>query len=200
MGNFTTLNGGRTFTVSSGQIFPTFSGSVLDTTDASVVWAGAGTFTNDQYATIDISWGTTSTSDQIGVIVRCNSTTGTNRAFYSAYVRGTTGIGTNYYAAIAYKAAGASPVELTSTSTLDLGATPVSRTLTLEAEGTALRLFIGATQILSTTDANLTTGKPGIIGGASETVRRGDNFVGGNLTAGTVIPQLAAFNRMLANA
>jgi hypothetical protein len=163
-------------------------------------WNGTGTFTNDQYALCKIYGAASFGLSQVGVIVRASADThtgvdGTDYYFAAINDNG----GTNSQAVLGKVVNGTRTDILTSDSRV----WAAGDALALEAEGTVLRVYQNATLIYSTTDASLTTGKPGIFAYApsSSTALVGDDWEGGNLTAGgSSIAPLAAYYRMLRSA
>lgn len=140
-------------------------------------WNGAGTFTDDQYASIEVS----ALSFQganffIGVIVRASADLDANRDFYAAFVSSDSS-GPNYLVSLIKVVNGTTTV-LHSASV----AWSVNQRIELEAVGTTLTTMKDGVALggsFTQTDASLTTGKPGITG--TNAVCPGDNVELGNL-------------------
>lgn len=138
----------------------------------------SGTYSNDQYSQCVLSGITASLSgDAIGVLVRASTDVDTARDFYFAYVTDN-GTPTVTYGKV---------VNGTTTNfSLDSTATTWTNgdVLRLYVIGTTVAVQKNGSDVLSTTDAALSTGRPGILGhaGASETMR-GDDWEGGDATA-----------------
>jgi hypothetical protein len=148
-------------------------------------WDGAGTFSDDQYASIEVTgFSYQSSSYHMGVCVRASSDTGTGRDYYYFVVaaddHGPTF--TTYLGKV---------VNGSNTTLHSAGVTwSEGDAIELEVEGTTLRGMKNGVAIggsFTQTDSDLSTGKPGIIGGGASSVLRGDNWVGGSLESGTPI-------------
>jgi hypothetical protein len=144
---------------------------------ADAVWAGAGTFSDDQYSAIIIgnSVATGGTPDQIGVNVRNNGGTnsGTLRTLYRLrYVAGGNTI-------LEKVVANAAAVQLDSRSI----AWALTDEMLLAAIGTSIKVYKNRVQIYSVTDAAIATGKPGIYAqGGTNQGMRADSWSGGDAT------------------
>lgn len=154
---------------------------------ATARWIGAGSFTNDQYASVKVVTAPAGGSNvnTVGVCVRASGSAGT-RTFYEAFV----------------EAAAASPptsltkwVNGTRTSLYtDTAITWAANDLiSLEVEGTTLRVCKNGTAIggaWTVTDSSISTGVPGIVASG---VVFGDDWEGGNIgTADTTAPTLTS--------
>jgi hypothetical protein len=148
------------------------------------VWSGAGTFSDDQYASLvvsnlDIS---ESADKNIGVTVRSSADQNTNRDYYFVSACADSGTSTHqvYFGKI---------VNGTRTGFHNAAITIANGSrLELEAEGTTIRVMIDGVALggsYTVTDSSLTTGKPGVCGaGAFATSARGDDWEAGDLVAG----------------
>lgn len=177
-GNWTQLNAVNWGSVTGGTVF---SSSATNTNNESAaVWSGSGSFSNDQYAEVTISGLSFQGSDYVmGVIVRASTDVDTARDFYFAYVAADSS-GPNYTAVLGKVVNGTRSV-LHSASM----AWSDSDTISLEVVGTSLSVFQNGTAIggsFTTTDTDLSTGKPGLI--ANGSVPTGDDWVGGDITSG----------------
>lgn len=150
--------------------------------NAAARWVGAGTFTANQYAAAKLlNFDFQSANYWAGVIVRASGDTDAARDFYYAIVQ-MDGGGPSYTTRVGKVVNG------THTSLANVGqAWSVNDVISLEVEGTSLRVFRNGTQItgLNATDASLSTGAPGIILSQSFYL---DDFEGGNITGGGASP------------
>ncbi len=165
-----------TFTwATGGYVQPTSAGS-----DPAMRW-NADTPNNDQYSTITVQTHSTSNLNNIGARVRCAS--GTNESCYLGQVASTALGGDKYQIFELNSSFGFSL--LTSTGTA--GGLSSGHTVTVEAEGTTIRLGTaegGAdTQRVSTTDATIAGGSWGLVGYADATASecRITAWEGGNI-------------------
>lgn len=142
-----------------------------------------GTFADDGYSTITIQTLSASAHNQIGCIVRKQASTAGYYGFVSS---------NNIYGAQRYELFeldGSNGYTLLTASGTP-GAFSAGQTVTLEAEGTTLRLGTnegsGDTQRLTTTDATLTSGWPGIaaVADSSAAQCQGTAWEGGDISAG----------------
>lgn len=150
----------------------------LDNSSHSCGSWNADTFTNDQYAQVLIT-AIASNSAWIGVTVRGSlsvrdyylfdgNASNSNGFYYVKYVAGT-------------------PTTLTNGN----GITAVNDVIRLEVIGTTLDGQLnGVTQLGTQTDSSITGGYAGVGGFGVNTVNRLDEWEGGNLEAGAVIPSL----------
>lgn len=145
---------------------------------ADAYWSGAGTFTNDQYATAVVTGlSNPGGNNAVGIVLRCSTDTGAGRDCYRIYVYedSTTAIKID-------KVVNGTVTNLATTS---VGAFANGDTVEGEVEGTTLRAYRNGVQVgTDITDSALTTGKPGVCGvlGFGPGLF-GDDWVGGNLTA-----------------
>jgi hypothetical protein len=142
-------------------------------------WVGAGTFTNDQYSSVEVS----ALSFQganffIGVIVRASGDVNAARDFYAAFVASDSA-GPNYTVSL---------IKVVNGTTTVLHSAAIAWTanqrIELEAEGTSLRVCKDGTPLggsFTQTDTDLASGSPGITG--THSTCPGDNWDGGNLVA-----------------
>lgn len=139
----------------------------------------AGTYSNDQYASAVLSGiGASLSGDAIGVIVRASTDVDTARDFYFAYVTDN-GTPTLTYGKAVNGAVTNFALDSTATTWTN------NDVLRLYAIGTTVAVQKNGTDVLSTTDAALSTGRPGILARAGSTeLMRGDDWVGGDVTAG----------------
>jgi hypothetical protein len=144
-------------------------------------WSGAGSFTDDQYASVVISGlAVQTTSYGIGVIARASGTDG-SRSFYGAYVASDAASGGNQTTYL-FKIVSGTATSLYSTTHSWSNGDRVE----IECEGTTIRLCKNGTPLggsWTVTDSSITTGAPGIAGGGSA-VAQGDDWEGGNIGAG----------------
>lgn len=163
-------------------------------------WIGAGTFTDNQYAAIDINFAgaTGSGADFImGVVLRATADQDATRDYYYGYVEDSwpndarlLRIG---------KIVNGTNTSLGTVSSAAFGGTGTVR-FTLEAETSGadvlLRAYAGAseTPVLSVTDnsgTRLFGGLPGVKSGSENTIL-GDNWAGGNLGGGAAVPNVTS--------
>lgn len=147
--------------------------------EAAAVWAGAGSFTDDQYAEAPITGLTFLSGDFAGgVIARASTGLNDARDFYFAYVAADSG-GPNYTTVLG-KVVGGGRAVLHSAA----HAWSDDDLVGLEVEGTELRLCQNGTPLggsFTQTDADLSTGKPGILkNGSAPNVAA---WEGGNLSS-----------------
>jgi hypothetical protein len=127
------------------------------------------TFSNDQWAEGDMSFTLGSVHNSLGPAVRLDAASG-GYAYYVWWLQSTNVLQvyrrspTNVYAQIG-------------------GDTPTTAPckVRLEVEGTAIRLFKDDVQVMSTTDAVITGGKPGLLGSNGGPLPTLDNWRGGDL-------------------
>ncbi len=174
--------------VITGKFNGQFSSTILDNAGLpSAVWSGAGSFTDNQYCEVTISGLTNigGTSRGFGVLVRASTDTNGARDYYGVYVAADD-LGGGSYSTYLFKVVNGTHTTIHSAGVSWVDGDEVS----IEAEGTTLRACRNAVALggsFTQTDSALTTGKPGLIGGAAGVVV-GDDFVGGNITAGTTVP------------
>jgi hypothetical protein len=148
------------------------SGAQQDDNTAVARWVGAGTFTDDQYAKGTVSGlGTFGASYFKGVICRASADTDAARDFYCHAI-----IDDITKQSVLFRVVNGTRTVIVS------GNVPWVNgdTIELEAQGTTLRCYRNGAQVLtSQTDANLTSGAPGLYLSGSETM---DAWEGGNLS------------------
>lgn len=152
---------------------------------ATARWIGAGTFTNDQYASIKIVLAPSIPGNPVGVCVRASGSAGT-RTLYEAFVDGNVGTQTT---SLNKWVSGTRTVLYTDTA-ITWAANDL---ISLEAEGTTLRVCKNGTPVggsWTLTDASISTGVPGITVAGSGIF--GDDWEGGNVgtAALTLTPSL----------
>lgn len=140
--------------------------------DASARWSGDGNFTADQYSSMQVSGSSGTANYGIGVMVRGSGADETC-TYYGVVLadqlyldRVVNGVSTTL--------ASGNP-----TSWAD------SDRLEIEAQGTTIRVLKNGTALggaWTVTDANISTGAPGVIGRGDPGVSWGDNWIGGNLS------------------
>jgi hypothetical protein len=139
-----------------------------------------GTFSNDQYASSVLSGMLSALNgDQIGVTVRTSTDSVPNHDCYFAYVTDNSP-STVTYGKVINGAVTNFALDSTATTWAN------NDVLRLYVLGTTVAVQKNGTDVLSTTDASLSTGNPGICakqGGAG--VMRGDDSVFGDVTATT---------------
>lgn len=156
------------------------SGNPTAGTEGAAVWAGSGSFTDDQCSTIavsDLAWH--STNFNTGVIVRASTDVNAGRDYYWAVVYADQN-GPSYTVAYGKKVNGTNTTFNSATTTWAAG-----DRIGLEAEGTTIRVTKNGTALggsYTTTDSALTTGKPGIM--ASNSNPTGDDWIGGSVGGG----------------
>lgn len=160
---------------------------------AAARWVGAGSFTSDQYSSIEIAaLDNLSTRYGIGVIARASADTGATRDFYEAIVYG---FGTGTYPTYLWKVVNGTATALHNANV----AWSVGDRIEIECEGTTIRVCKNGTALggsFTQTDSDITTGLPGVSGSGQASVT-GDNWQAGNITGGSSIAPVAAYYRML---
>lgn len=154
---------------------------------ATARWIGAGSFTNDQYASVKLVNAPTSGSpgNTAGVCVRASGSAGT-RTFYEAFVEANV---TSPPTSLSKWVSGTRTV-LYSDTAITWAANDL---LSLEVEGTTLRVCKNGTAIggsWTVTDSSIATGVPGVV--MSGVYIYGDDWEGGNIgtTGFTLTPSL----------
>jgi hypothetical protein len=166
--------------ISSGQITSN-SGSMVNDSTPSMRWTGSGTFTDDQYSSLTIK-AFAFLDINYGLAVTVRNSTGADGAqdYYGAAVHGD---GSGNYTTRLFKVVNATYTSLYSASM----AWATNDVLSIEVEGTTLRLCKNGTAVggsYTLTDSSLSTGVPGIAGQGGNTMM-GDDWEGGNITAGS---------------
>ena len=161
---------------------------------ATVVWAGSGTFTDDQYASIKVLNVTSGggSTDRVAATARASGT-GASRSYYEAVCK--------------FNSGGTPTIELakwvTGTRTiLHSAATALANndTLEIEVEGTTVRVLKNGTALggsFTQTDASISTGKPGF---GATVATYGDDWDGGNITSGGSIAAISNYYSMMRSA
>ncbi len=153
---------------------------------ATVRWIGAGSFTNDQYASIKIVLAPSPPGNPVGVCVRASGSAST-RTFYEAFVDGNVGTQTT---SLNKWVSGTRTVLYTDTA-ITWAANDL---ISLEAEGTTLRVCKNGTAVggsWTLTDSSISTGAPGVVVSGSGIF--GDDWEGGNIAAAdTTAPTLTS--------
>lgn len=153
-------------------------GSAAGSIPAAARWVGAGSFTDDQYASMAVAdFGFFGADYNIGVIARASADTEASRDFYYYRVQDT---GSPFTTTLGKIVNGTNTVLGTSTAI----SWSAGDRIEIEVQGTTIRGLKNGTVQHSATDSALTTGAPGITGsgGGQPT---GDNWVGGNLSTGS---------------
>lgn len=142
-------------------------------------WAhySGASFADDQFAEAEVSVISTGFSSN-GVTVRASTTNG--GTFYGLRINGSSGD-----VAITKRASFSGPADIAASAG---GIVPTSgftftHTLRLEAEGTTLRGYLDDVEVVSTTDATITSGAPGIQ--MTDGDGHIDNWEGNDLAGGT---------------
>jgi hypothetical protein len=168
--------------VASEEVYSAFAA------DSDACWAGAGTFSNDQYATIKVIVNSNDTNEKIGVSVRNNGAALASRSLYRAYYTDPAGGGSDGRVVVEKIVSGGSPTNLATIS----GNFVTSDTLTLEVvtsgSDAVLRVYKNSTQIdsgITDSSSPLASGKPGLFARGGSTGIRGDDWVGGDVTSGS---------------
>lgn len=163
--------------VTSGQLTPRASGDNYQ----AIRWAGSGSFSDDQYAKITLqAFSFQTNAYRVGVIVRCSADTNTAADYYSAWVADNAANGSTKTLTVEKRVNGTKSTLLTHTSTTWTN----GDTLSLEVEGTTLRVYKNDVQVGSDiTDSSLSTGKPGALVAGGGNVPAGDNWEGGDVSS-----------------
>jgi hypothetical protein len=156
---------------------------------SSMVWAGAGAFSNDQYAKVTlkaIDFG--SSNYGFGVTVRSSNDLTTARD--------------NYYFYAGSDNTGELGKVVNGTTTV-LGSGTVNATtndtIALEVVGTTLICYLNDVPLggsFTQTDSSLSTGKPGLMGRGDSGVAKGAPWEGGDVTAGSSAKPSAYYSMM----
>lgn len=143
-------------------------------------WVGAGSFTDDQYSSLEITLLSNFTTDYgIGVIARASADTNAARDQYVVFVCADSG-GPSYTTNFGKVVNGTYTSLHTAAVTWSVG-----DRVEIECEGTTIRACKNGTPLggaFTVTDTSLTTGVPGVAGSGGATTARGDNWQGGNVT------------------
>lgn len=146
-------------------------------------WVGAGSFTDDQYSQLKLlnPLDFLGSVYRAGVIVRASSDVGNNRDYYEAYIAyDSVSTPTTYLAKW---------VNGTRTGLYSAAQTwAVNDTISLEAEGTTLRVCRNGTPLggsWTVTDSSISTGLPGVTMAGVGAL--GDDWEGGNMGSGTPV-------------
>lgn len=136
-----------------------------------------GTFNANQYAEVTLAVLTSATNnDAIGCIVRASTDVDSARDFYFAYVQDT-GVPTLTYG----KVVNGTVTAFASNSGITTWANGDKLLLYVQGTKVAVKKNRGA-DLLSTTDASLTTGNPGILARFGAGIARGDDADFGNVS------------------
>jgi hypothetical protein len=153
---------------------------VIGSQEAVARWVGAGTFTDDQYAScVILETPYQSVDYYCGVCVRASADTDGSRDYYGAIVQFDRA--SSPYPTVLFKVVNGTYTSLYNATY----AWAVNDRIELEVEGTELRVCKNGTPLggsWTTTDASLSTGKPGIIVSGSTAVSA-DDWEGGNITS-----------------
>lgn len=151
-----------------------------DSSECAARWIGTGTFSDDQYSSLEVyGTGTETWSAYSGVIARASADQDGSRDYYYARI-------------LDRQDAGNNRVELSKVvngTTTVLDNTPSTQSwssgdrIEIECEGTTIRGLKNGTGYHSATDSALTTGKPGIYALTRDSLT-GDNWEGGDITGG----------------
>jgi hypothetical protein len=177
---FTDLNGVDGQVQISGNKF-----TVPYTDVADLVWSGAGSFTNDQYAKCVITnLANPGSLNKLGVTARSSTDGHGARDMYRCYV-----YEDNTTTIILEKSVNDVVTQLGS-------ATPAfanGNTVEIECSGTSISGLVNGTVVIGpVTDAALSTGKPGVTGEMGfSTNLLGDDWEGGNLGSSVAIAVIA---------
>jgi hypothetical protein len=142
-------------------------------------WNGSGTFTDDQYAKLEVGGlGYYGNGYRQGVVARCSADQDTAADYYAYYIYDDA---SSNRTAILFKVVNGTYTAL-DTSTANAWAN--GDTIEIEVEGTTVRGLKNGTELVSVTDSDLSTGKPGFaIGGEGGGPPNADNWEGGNLAS-----------------
>lgn len=180
--------------INTNQLRPLFSNTVRSVHR----WAGAGAFTNDQYAELTlVTLSGDTASKEFGLIVRASADTDAGADYYEWYASQST-----------------SPRPMTLRKVVNGTATDLDTThpvawvdgdvMTLEVVGSAPATITGyrnGTSVVSVTDSALASGKPGVtmrgISGGSGGPWL-DTWVGGNVTTGAALAGAVTLDDVLA--
>jgi hypothetical protein len=156
-----------------------FQGNAGSATNPGVaVWQGTGSFTADQYSSariVDANFGATAYS--VGVAARISTDTDANRDYYVHVARSDN-------QSLILKAVNGTMTTLAGPSAVTWA---TNDRVEIECEGTTVRAMkngVALGGVFTLTDASLSTGQPGIAGSQGGGVSTGDDWEGGNLTAG----------------
>lgn len=169
-GNWTDLNGANSRIKILSNAIQASHGN-----NAAARWTGTGTFTNDQYSSVQIpTW--RNTSSRIGAIVRASADTAANRDHYGYRITDTVPSTT-----VLFKIVNGTETSLDSSTSVTW---TNSDRVECESEGTTIRGLKNGTSQISVTDSALTTGQPGVTAYyAGGTAVQGDNWEAGSLAA-----------------
>jgi hypothetical protein len=180
LSNWTSVNPlTATPTITGGQASCAHSGECASR------YTGAGSFSDDQYATADIIFGGAAANNYTEVMARVSAQTDGNRDYFACQVADDNGTGTATRAMKAIKVTNGTRTQIGSTSSTSWTS---NHTMTIEVSGASgaitVSCFHNSTEEITVTgETTLSTGKPGY--GMSNMVQRLDNWIGGDLTAPT---------------
>ena len=156
------------------------TGSVAGTIRPAARWTGAGTFTDNQYVKIAVILvADNGDSYANGVICRASADTNTTRDYYLAEVH--SGGGANRTVQLAKIVNGTRTQRHSASVAWSSG-----DTIELECNETEIKAMKNGTALgglYTWTDADLTTGNPGVVASGAAAGTTGDNWEGGNLGA-----------------
>jgi hypothetical protein len=175
------LNAGDVEIGGSDYIFNGFTAATGE--GGAARWTGAGSFSNDQYASLVLDFidDFISTAYNVGPICRASADTEGGRDFYWAAVACQAGGGGTWATSFG-KIVNGVRTQFHSANV----AWSVGDRIELEVEGTTVRLCKNGTPLggsFTTTDSALSTGKPGVHAAGSSAAIRGDDWEGGDITA-----------------
>lgn len=157
--------------------------SAMGSTHGAAVWAGAETFSNDQYAKCSVQTLTNQGSGAgSGIILRCSGQASPGGDYYYVFVAADAGDGGTHTINVGKMLNDADTGITTRSSVFSNG-----DTISGEIEGTTIRVYRNDIQLgADITDASLSTGKPGICSLTNSGAGNyGDNWEGGDITAAT---------------
>jgi hypothetical protein len=180
MGNWTqTYPFWGSMTITSGVVHGSSTENVANAQSA--VWSGSGTFSSDQYASMTAS-GLAWTGANLSIGVMCRSTTDTDGSrdnYHLIVIDDDSTNRTTYLVKV-----------VNGTRTVLHSATVAwvdTDEIEIECEGTTIRGMRNGAALggsFTQTDSALSSGKPGITGAGAAGGPSGDDWVGGDLTAG----------------
>lgn len=141
----------------------------------------SGTFAADQYSSLELVTWNQFGNNRIGVAARMSPDDDGNRDHYEYVIFDNNG-STTKTTELA-KVVNGSRTILTSSSVLWASGDRIE----IECEGTTIRGLKNGTEVVSVTDSDITTGRPGVRTTSGKT---GDNWQGGDLSASTPDPAL----------
>lgn len=154
------------------------------TTECALIYIGAGSFSDDQYAEIDVTFGGASgVNAGVEVLARMSSGTEGARDYFSCKVNDDVGTGAQSRNLKAFKVIDANFVQIGSTSTTTwTSGDKISIEVIGSSGGITVKCFHNSTaEITVNNETTLSTGGVGY--GITDVFSSGDNWVAGNVTS-----------------